>query len=74
MFFHFSLFRTPLAPGFEVRNTTLSYSAGMWNSHADIVPISRFINESPVCIDKDEAPNSDLPDESLPRAKNDSSA
>ena len=75
MFFHFSLFRTPpLAPGFEVRNPTLSHLTGMWNSHADIVHISRFINASPVCADKDEAPNSDLPEESLPRAKNDSSA
>ena len=74
MFFHFSLFRTPLAPGFEVRNPTLSHLTGMWNSHADIVHISRFINASPVCADKDEAPNSDLPEEWLPRAKNDSSA
>ena len=55
MFFHFSLFRTPpLAPGFEVRNPTLSHLTGMWNSHADIVHISTFINASPVCADKDE--------------------
>ena len=56
------------------KSDSLAHPTGMWNSHADIVHISTFINASPVCADKDEAPNSDLPEESLPRAKNDSSA